>query len=86
MTDPRELGLAETIKNKLIGIQRSQQIYVQLSMLDRKILTMSKKEVERVSKLVASRVHKFCMSRKSSGKPPTAEMINERVKKELEKL
>jgi len=86
MINPRELLLAETIKNKLIGIQKSQQIYEKLSKLDKKILNMSKREVERVSKIVASRVHKFCMKRKNSGKSLSAEMINERVKKELENI
>jgi hypothetical protein len=86
MINPRELGLAETIKNKLIGIQKSQQINKQLSKLDKKILKMNGKEVERVSKIVASKVHKFCMRTKSSGKPLTAEMINQRVRKELEKI
>jgi len=84
MINPRELLLAETIRNKLIGIQKSQQVYEKLSKLDKKILQMNETEVERVSKIVASRVHRFCMRRKSSGKPLFAEMINERVKKELE--
>lgn len=86
MINPRELGLAEVIKNKLIGIQKSQQINEKLSKLDKKILNMSRKEVERVSKAVASKVHKYCMRIKSSGKPLTADMINARVKKELEKI
>jgi hypothetical protein len=86
MINPRELGLAELIKNKLIGIQKSQQINEKLSKLDKKILSMSSKEVERVSNAVASKVHKYCMQMKSSGKPLTADMINARVKKELEKI
>ena len=86
MINPRELGLAETIKNKLIGIQKSKQIYERLSKLDKRILKMSNNEVERVSKIVASKVHEFCMRRISSGKPLSAKMINERVKKELENV
>jgi len=86
MINPRELGLAETIKNKLIGIQKSQQINKQLSKLDKKIMKMSGKEIERVSSIVASKVHKFCMRIKNSGKTLTAEMINEEVRKELERF
>ncbi len=83
MINPRELGLAETIKNKLIGIQKSQQINEQLSKLDEKILKMNGKEVDRVSRIVASKVHKFCMRIKSSKKTLTGEMINQQVSKEL---
>lgn len=86
MINPRELGLAEVIKNKFIGIQKSKQIYEKLSKSDKKIMDMNKSEVEMVSKVIASRVHKYCMAIKSSGKQLTADMINARVKKELEKL
>ena len=86
MINPRELGLVELIDNKLIGIQKSEQINKQLSKLDKKILKMSRREVKRISKIVASKVHKFCMRTKNSGNPLTAEMINQRVKKELGKV
>lgn len=84
--NPRELGLAELIKDKLIGIQKSEQIHGVISKLDEKFLKMSYNEIERISKSVASKVHKFCMRKKKSGGNLTAEMINAKVKEELEAI
>lgn len=86
MNDPRERVLAETIKNKLIGIQKSKQIYEQLSTWERKILKMNEKEPEKVSNAVAPKVHKWCMRKKDSGDTLSADMINQKVREELEKL
>jgi len=85
MINPREQGLIELIKDKIIGIQKSRQINEQISKLDKKLIKMNRKEVDSLSELVASKVHKYCMRVKSSGKLLTGDMINVRVKKELEK-
>ena len=84
MINPRELGLREAIKNKLISIQKSVQVYAKLSRMDKEIQKMSDKEVENMSKSVAAKVHKFCMKKKESGESLNPQMINEKVKQELE--
>lgn len=86
MNDPRERLLAETIKNKLVGIQKSKEIYEQFPKGGSKILRMSEKEMDKVSKTIASKVHRWCMRKKNAGNPLVAEEINRKVKEELEKL
>ena len=86
MRDPRELGLAEAIKNKMIAIQKSEEIYPQIAKLREKILQMSDREIKRASRIVASIVHPLCMARKASGKPLSPEMVNNWVQKELKRI
>jgi len=80
---PLELALIELIKDKLIGIQKSEQIHKMLSGLDEKVLKMSNKEIDKVSKKVAPKVCRFYMTKKRAGENLSAEMINEKVKEEL---
>ena len=87
MNDPRERLLAETIKNKMIGILKSEEIYPGVATLRDNILNMNDGEMEKASKKVASKVHTWITREtKNSGKKPTGIMINRRVKMELESL
>jgi len=86
MSDPREQALAEAIKNKMIGILKAEEIFPGMAILRKKILNMSNREMERVSRKVASKVYNWINKIQSSGKKLTGEMINRRVKMELERL
>jgi len=86
MSDPREQALAEAIKNKMIGILKAEDIFPGVVKLREKILNMSNREMERVSRKVASKVYTWIRKIQSSGKKLTGEMINRRVKMELERL
>ena len=86
MSNPRERVLAEAIKNKMIGILKAEEIFPGMAKLREKILDMSNREMDRVSRKVASKVHTWIRKFRSSGKQLTGEMINRRVKKELESL
>ena len=86
MSDPREQALAEAIKNKMIGILNAEDIFPGVAKLREKILNMSNREMERVSRKVASKVCIWIRKIQSSGKKPTGEIINRRVKMELERL
>ena len=86
MSTPRERLLAEALKDKLISIQKSKQIYKQLSKLERKILKMDEKEKERTSKIVASKVDRFFIHQTNSGHPPSPEVINKKISEELQKI
>lgn len=86
MSDPRQEGLAEAIKNKMIGILKAEEIFPGMATLRVKIINMSNREMERVSRKVASKVHTWIRERKNSGENPTGAMINRRVKMELERI
>ena len=86
MSDPREQALAEAIKNKMIGILRAEDIFPGVAKLRDKILNMSNREMERVSRNVASKVCNWIRKIQSSRKKLTGEMINRRVKMEIERL
>lgn len=86
MTDPRERLLAELIYDKLIGIQKSKEIYEKLSKLERNILKMSEKQLEKYSKTIASKVHRWYMQEKDSGNTPSPRAVKQKVREELEEL
>ena len=86
MSDPRERGLAEAIKNKMIGILKAEEIFPSAAKSREKIVNMSKSEMDRVSRKVASKVCTWIGKIQGSGKTLTGEMINHRVKMELERL
>ena len=77
--------LGELIKNKMTAILRAQEIFTGVGKSREKILNPSNREIERVSIIVASKVYNWIMKMRSSGKEVNGEMINNEVKKELER-
>ena len=59
MSSPRERQLAEGIKNKLIAIQKSEQIYKGLSKWEKRTMSLDEKEIESVSTKIAEKVEKY---------------------------
>ena len=86
MSGPRERLLAELIYDKLIGIQKSKEIYVKLSKGERRILTMSDKKLKENSKRIASKVDTWYTKQKDSGSNPSVRAVKQKVREELEKL
>jgi len=87
MSSLRERLLTEVIKNKLIAIQKSKEIYKKLSKWERKVLLMEGKEIERVAESIATKVEKYAaMVQMETGNLPTAEEIKARIKEELERI
>ena len=86
INDPREHQLAVQIFKLMFGIVHAEQIYKYFGKLRGKIQNKSNKEMERVAVVVAIRVHNWCEKMKASDKKLNAEMINSRVKMELEHI
>ena len=87
MSSPRERQLAEGIKNKLLSIQKSEQIFRTLSKWKIKIVRMNHKEIQKVANTIASRVEVYAMSvEKRTKKQPAPKAIINRIKKELEEI
>lgn len=84
MSTLREQQLAEGLKDYLIGVQKSRQIYEQLSKLERKALQMNEKEIEKAARIIASKVEKFCIKiEKNTGSKPSPDEIKKRIAVEL---
>jgi len=83
MSSPREMVLAEGIVRLLFGIQKSEQIYKDLSRLDRKMLRTDEKEKYRVSKIVAANVEKYYKSKRGKIAP---DGIKEKIQEELKRI
>jgi uncharacterized protein YdeI (YjbR/CyaY-like superfamily) len=87
MSSLRERQLAEGIKNKLIAIQKSEQVYEKLSKWERKALLMDGKQIEKVADSIATKVEKYAaMVEMKTGNHPTPEQIKAKIKKELERI
>lgn len=86
MSSPRERQLAEGLKNRLIGIQKSKQIYEKLSKLERKVLEMDEKEIVRVAELVASKVERRVVNIENSGSTPAPQEVMKIIQEELGKV
>lgn len=86
MSTLREQQLAEGLKDYLIGVQKSQQIYEQISKLGRKAMQANEKEIEKTAKMIASKVEKFWVKvEKKTGNPPLLDEIKKKISEELEK-
>ena len=86
MNSPRERQLAEGLKNYLIGIQKSKQIYEHLAKLKKITLEMSEKKIDSIAKNTAARVEKFVVKRDNSGKSASTNEVKAKIKEELEKI
>ena len=87
MICPRERQLAIGLRNKLIAVQKAEQIYEKLSKWERKTLLMDEKEIDRVAHFIAAKVEKFARTiEKKSGKQPAPDQIMSKIKIELEKI
>ena len=87
MSSPRERQLAEGIRNKLIAIQKSQQIYVKLSKWERKALLMDGKEKVKVANSIAAKTEKYAeRMEKETSNQPTIPQIMKKIKEELENI
>jgi len=87
MSSPRERQLAEGIKHKLIGIQKSSEIYEDLSKWQKKVINMSKIEIEEKANLIASNIEKFTVKyEKQKSYQPDAKSVMKKIKQELEKI
>lgn len=80
---PRARVLAEGIKNRLIGIQKSEQIYKDLSRLERKIIAMTENQVVGVANSIASAVDIWFEGRLRISRSPSIEEVLERISIEL---
>ena len=87
MSSPRERQLAEGIRNKLIAIQKSQEIFEKLSKWERKALLMDGKEKVKVANSVAAKTEKYAVRiEKETNNQPTFPQIMEKIKQELEEI
>jgi len=87
MSSLRERQLAEGIKNKLIAIQKSKQIYEKLSKWERRSLLMDDREIERVANSIAAKVEKYAARmEKNAGNQPTPQQVMAKIKEELDKI
>ncbi|MBU2503537.1 MAG: hypothetical protein KJ879_00585 [Nanoarchaeota archaeon] len=87
MSCPRERQLAEGLKNKLIAIQKSEQIYEKLAKWERRTLLMDEKEIEKVANSIAAKVERFAEKIENKmGSQPTPEQVMKKIQEELEKI
>jgi hypothetical protein len=72
MSSLRERILVEGIKNKLIAIQKSKEVYEKLSKWERKVLFMEGKQIEEVADSIARKVEEYAaMVETKTGNQPT---------------
>lgn len=87
MSSLRERQLAEGIKNKLIAIQKSEQIYEKLSKWERKALLLDEKQIEKVANSIAAKVEKYAARIETkAGNQPAPQQVMAKIKEELEKI
>jgi len=87
MSSPRERQLAEGIKNKLIAIQKSRQIYEKLSRWERKALLMDQSEKVNVANSIAAKTEKYAESiQEKTSDQPTPGQVIEKIRDELERI
>ena len=75
MNSPRERILADSLKNKLIAIQKSEQIYKELAKWERKALQLDEKEIDKVSQKIAINVEKYFVKMLQKGLTGTTAML-----------
>jgi len=83
MKSPRVQALAEGIKNRLIGIQKSQQIYKDLSRVDKKNLRITEQQIEAIANGIATTIDNWFIFRNHQGNPPAPHEITKRIEDEL---
>jgi hypothetical protein len=87
MSSPRERQLAEGIKNKLIAIQKSEQIYKDLSKWEKRTLSLDEKEIEKVANRIAEKIEKYAKGiEKRTGYQPTPEQIMAKIQDEIRRI
>ncbi|GEM_PF-4692492 len=87
MSSLRERHLAEGIKNKMLGIQKSEQIYVNLSKWKKKLQIKDEEEIEKIAISIAAKVEQYAIRIKAkTGNEPSPELILAKIKKELEHI
>lgn len=87
MSSLRERQLAEGIKNKLIAIQKSEQIYEKLSKWERKARVMDEKQIGKVANSIASKVEKYASRIEAkTGTQPDPQQVMAKIKEELDKI
>ena len=87
MSSLRERILAEGIKNKLIAIQKSKEVYEKLSKWERKALFMDGKQIEEVADSIAAEVEKYAaMVEVKTGNQPTPQQIMTKIEEELGRI
>jgi hypothetical protein len=87
MSSLRERILVEGIKNKLIAIQKSKEVYEKLSKWERKVLFMEGKQIEEVADSIARKVEEYAaMVETKTGNQPTPQQIMTKIKEELERI
>lgn len=86
MRSLRERQLAEHLKEVLVGVQKSQQIYDKLSKWQKKALHLSEKEIVNAANLIASNVEKYYVQREKAGDPLTPDEVKNKLAEELEKF
>lgn len=87
MSSLRERQLAEGIKNRLIAIQKSEQIYGKLSKWGRRALLMDDREIEKVANSIASKVEKYASRIETkTGNQPDPQQVMAKIKEELDKI
>jgi len=87
MSSPRERQLVEAIKNLLIGIHDSEEIYKEFSKLKEKFIRMSLNEIDKTAKKAASNVERYAVDyEKREKKKPSIQLIKKKLKQELENI
>lgn len=87
MSSPRERLLTETIKNFLIGIQTSKEIYEESSKLEKKFARMNQREIDRCAKKVAAIVENYVIDfEKRNKRIPSSGSIKKKIAKELDTI
>ena len=81
--NPRQRLLAEGLKNRLLGIQKSEQIYKQLSKSERKVLRMNELEIETTANKIAAKIEKYFGDRERGGKATSSQELVQKFKEEL---
>jgi len=86
MSTPRERVLMDGVKNYLLGIQKSKQIYESLSKWEKKALKIDEKKIDKVAEKVAKNVEKYWIKQENKGKSPTTDDIKRKIREEFGKV
>jgi hypothetical protein len=81
MKTPREEALAEGIKNRLIGILKSQEVFKGFAEVDGQNLKITEQKIEAFSTAVAAKIDRWYVATKPS--PP---QITKRLEEEINKF
>ena len=74
------------VKNYLLGIQKSKQIYESLSKWEKKALKIDEKKIDKVAEKVAKNVEKYWIKQENKGKSPTTDDIKRKIREEFGKV